>query len=74
MIELKYRQLKIIEIGEGDDSALLFGAFSRQNELLDVFQPAGLRWRRKAGETAADFEKRIISDMSAATRPGEHVD
>jgi hypothetical protein len=30
MIERRYRQLKIIEVVDGDDSSLLFGAFTRQ--------------------------------------------
>jgi hypothetical protein len=63
MIERRYRQLKIVELGEGADASLPFGSFSRRNELLDVFQPTGKRWRLRPGETTADFEKRIVADF-----------
>jgi hypothetical protein len=76
MIEHRFHQLRIIEIGDrdGDDSELLFGAFSQRNELLDAFQPAGLRWRRKPGESAEAFERRIIADLRLVKGRAPEVD
>ncbi len=67
MIELKHYRLEIIALGsgEGETTRLMFGAFNARNELLDVFEPAGTRWRRKPGESADDFEKRILKDLDA---------
>ncbi len=64
MLELRYRRLKIIELG--DDGALLFGCFNLRNELTDVFEAAGKRWRRKPGEKAKDFQRRILADLRPA--------